>query len=76
MLTSLVSLTNKVRIGRSAFIGTASAVAEGVSIGAGAMIAMGSLVNKDVPIGVNAMGNPIRFFQKDPVPEELLEGLA
>lgn len=73
MLTSLVSLTNGVRLGRSVFIGTASAVAEGITIGAGAMIAMGSLVNKDVPPGVTAMGNPVRFVQKVDVPVELLD---
>jgi sugar O-acyltransferase (sialic acid O-acetyltransferase NeuD family) len=73
MLTSLVSLTNGVRLGRGVFIGTSSSVAEGVTIGAGAMIAMGSLVNKDVPPGVTAMGNPVRFFQKVDVPAELLD---
>lgn len=73
MLTSLVSLTNGVRLGRGVFIGTTSAVAEGVTIGAGAMIGMGTLVHRDVPAGVTAMGNPMRFVHKMEVPPELLD---
>ncbi len=73
LITSLVSLTDRVHIGPCSFIGTSTCIAEAVKIGAGAMVAMGSVVYKDVPDGVFAMGSPLKFLNKKELPSDVVE---
>lgn len=68
MITSLVALTDRVRVGCSAFIGTGAVIGEGVSIGAGASVSLGSVVQRDVPSGVSVMGNPAKPFGRIALP--------
>lgn len=47
-------------IGDDAWIGTGSAILDGVTIGIGAVIGAGSVVTHDVPDYAIAVGNPAR----------------
>lgn len=50
-----------IRIGCNVWIGGGAIVLPGVTIGDSAVIGAGSVVTRDVPAGVTAFGNPVRF---------------
>lgn len=55
----------RVILRRGAVIGGFALIGHGVEIGEGAVVAGGAVVGRDVPPGMMAVGNPVRFFSMD-----------
>lgn len=57
------SVTARVVIGRSVWIGSNVTLLPGLTIGDHAVVGAGSLVTKDVPAGTVAVGSPARVMR-------------
>jgi sugar O-acyltransferase (sialic acid O-acetyltransferase NeuD family) len=62
-VTSGVRISGGVRLGRSCYLGTNSALRELVSIGDGAVVGMGAVVTADVAADTVVAGNPARVLR-------------
>jgi UDP-N-acetylglucosamine acyltransferase len=61
VIANAVQMGGHVRIGAGAVISGMTGIHQFVSIGAGAFIGGGLRVDKDVPPGIKALGNPLRW---------------
>ena len=53
-----------ITVGDNVWFGASVTVLPGVSIGSNTVIGAGSVVNRDIPVGVIAVGNPCRVLRK------------
>ena len=71
MITSLVVVLFGAKIGRSAFVGSNSCIAENVNIGKGVIVGAGTVISRNIPSGTFFLGNPCRMINKFDIPEDL-----
>jgi sugar O-acyltransferase (sialic acid O-acetyltransferase NeuD family) len=62
-ITGGVCLSGNVRVGRCCYLGTRSAIKNGVDIGDGSLVGMGSVVIRSVPANSVVVGNPARYLR-------------
>ena len=60
VVSSLVNIGGRCRIGRGSFIGMGAMIKQGITVGSEVIVGMGSVVYRDIPDGVIALGNPAR----------------
>lgn len=72
LLGSNITTTTGVKIGSYSFIGSSVTIGENLEVNPGAIVGLGTTLLQTVKSGLKVIGNPLKTFSKQEVPEEII----